>query len=110
MKSLNALKLGVGLAMALGFALPASAADRKVEIVNQTGYSIIEFYGSNNGTSDWEEDILGTDVLPHNSSVEIDFDDGTGHCIFDFLIVFEDGDQIKEEDIDVCTIGTYTLR
>jgi hypothetical protein len=32
------------------FALPAAAADLKVEIINKTGYAITEFYGSNSAT------------------------------------------------------------
>ncbi len=103
------IKAGVVAAICAVFALPAAAADRKVEIINKTGYAITEFYGSNNGTENWEEDILGADVLPHNKSLTIDFDDGTGHCIFDFLVKFEDGDTLKEEDVDVCAIGEFTF-
>src|SRR5690554_6834032 len=69
-----AFKSGVAVAICAALALPAVAADRTVEIVNKTGYAITEFYGSNNGTTDWQEDILGADVLPHNSSVSINFD------------------------------------
>ncbi|MDK3020768.1 hypothetical protein [Pseudodonghicola flavimaris] len=88
---------------------PTLAADRIVTIVNETGYTMVEFYGSNNGTTSWEEDILGDDTLPHGESVDVNFDDGTGHCIFDFLAVFEDGDQVKQEDVDVCKVGTFTF-
>lgn len=104
-----AFKSGVAVAICAALTLPAVAADRTVEIVNKTGYAITEFYGSNNGTTDWQEDILGADVLPHNSSVSINFEDGSDHCIFDFLVVFEDGDQLKEEDVDVCTVGEFTF-
>lgn len=86
----------------------AFAANRLVTIVNETGYTIVEFYGSNAGTNSWEEDIFGRDVLPHNGSVEINFDDGTGHCMFDFRAVFEDDDVLVREGIDVCKIGTFT--
>ncbi len=103
------LKTAAVAALCTAFALPAAAADHKVEIINKTGYAITEFYGSNNGTDNWEEDILGADVLPHNSSITIDFDDGTGHCVFDFLVKFEDGDILKEEDVDVCAIGEFTF-
>ncbi|TPW33652.1 hypothetical protein FJU08_01830 [Martelella alba] len=85
------------------------AADRTVTIVNNTGYEMVEFYGSNSGTDSWEEDILGKETLPHGASVDIDFDDGTGHCMFDFMAVFEDGDQVKQEGIDVCKTGTFTF-
>lgn len=91
------------------FALPAAAADLKVEIINKTGYAITEFYGSNSATDAWEEDILGVSVLGHGSSITIDFDDGTGHCMFDFLVTFEDGDQLREDGVDVCTIGEFTF-
>lgn len=105
----HVFKPGLVAVVCAAFALPAAAADRKVEIINKTGYAITEFYGSNNGTTDWEEDILGADVLQHNASVTIDFDDGTDHCIFDFLVTFEDGDQLKEEDVDVCKVGEFTF-
>lgn len=100
---------GLTLALSQLFVAPVLAADRNVTIINQTGYTVTEFYGSNNGTTSWEEDILGEDILPHGDSVMIDFDDGTGHCIFDFLAVFEDGDQLKQEDVDVCKTGTFTF-
>jgi hypothetical protein len=103
------IKTGVAAALCAAIALPAAAADRKVEIINKTGYAITEFYGSNSNTNDWEEDILGADVLPHNSSITIDFDDGTGNCMFDFLVKFEDGDQLTEKGVDVCTIGEFTF-
>ncbi|WP_113913242.1 hypothetical protein [Roseovarius dicentrarchi] len=96
-------------ALCAAFASPAAAADYKVEIINKTGYAITEFYGSNKATNSWEEDILGEDVLPHNASVTIDFDDGTGHCLFDFLVKFEDGDTLTQEGVDVCTIGEFTF-
>lgn len=100
---------GLTLALSQIFVAPVLAADRNVTIINQTGYTMTEFYGSNNATTSWEEDILGDDVLPHGDSIMIDFDDGTGHCIFDFLAVFEDGDQVKQEDVDVCKTGTFTF-
>lgn len=102
--------LAVTLAASLSVisALPASALDRRVTIVNDTGYTIVRFYGSNKGTDSWEEDILGRDVLRSGQSVRIDFDDGSGYCKFDFKAVFDDGDVLTAHDINVCKIGTYT--
>jgi hypothetical protein len=102
---ITTLALGVAV---LG-ATASVAADRNVTIVNQTGYAVIELYGSNAGTSSWEEDILDVDILPHGSSVSVNFDDGTGHCMFDFKAVFEDGDEVIEDGVDVCSIGTFTF-
>jgi hypothetical protein len=66
----------------------AWALDRHVQINNETSYDIVEFYASNVGTNDWEEDILGSDTLPAGQSVMINIDDGRGYCKFDFLAVF----------------------
>ena len=89
-------------------AAPALAEDRRVTIVNNTGYTITNFYGSNTGSDSWEEDILGKDLLPPGGSVVINFDDATGYWMCDCRAAFEDGDEIVDEKIDVCTIGTFT--
>lgn len=98
------------IAVMMATAHPASALDRRVEIVNDTGYTIVRFYGSNKGTDSWEEDILGEDVLPSGSSVMINFDDDTGYCKFDFKAVFDDGDELVKQNVNVCEIGTFTYR
>lgn len=107
--------MGTKLASALllsslvtGLAGPADAADRHVRIINNTGYSIVAFHGSNKGTDSWEEDILGSSVLPSGSSVTVDFNDGTGYCVFDFLAVFSDGEELVRHGVNVCEIGSFT--
>lgn len=96
------------LAVTATTAIPAFALDRRVRIVNDTGYVLVEFYGSNKGSTSWEEDILGRDVLGSGQSVMIDFDDGTGYCKFDFKAIFDDGDELIRKGVNICEIGTYT--
>ena len=88
----------------------ASAADRRVDIVNKTGVAITEFYASNTGTNDWEEDILGQDVLENRETVNVNIDDGTGKCRFDFKAVFKDGQELVRKNINVCQVGSFTYR
>ena len=102
------LTLCLSALLALATTLPAAALDRRVEIINNTGFTIVEFYGSNTGSDSWEEDILGTDVLPSGSSVVIDFDDRSGYCKFDFRAVFEDGDVLEKGGVNICEIATFT--
>lgn len=92
----------IGLATA-----PADAQDRNVLVINETRHTIVEFYASNIGRETWEEDILGEDVLPVGQSVNINFDDGTEACLYDFKAVFDDGDELVRNRIDVCSVGTY---
>lgn len=86
----------------------AAALDRWVRIVNNTSYTIVEFYGSNKGTNSWQEDILGQDVLGPGNSVNVNFNDGTGYCKFDLKAVFNDGDVLVKKNVNICEIGTFT--
>jgi len=91
-------------------AVPAVALDRVVTIVNNTKFTIVRFYGSNKGSRSWEEDILGNDVLGPFQSVRIDFDDGSGYCKFDFKAIFNDGDELVQNNVNVCEISTFTYK
>lgn len=83
-----------------------STYDRHVTIINNTNVAMREFYGSNAGSGSWEEDILGSSVLPAGSSVNINFDDGSGYCTFDFKAVFVDGSSLVDSSVDVCTTSS----
>ena len=85
-------------------------ANRNVIINNATGRTIWRFYGSRTSTSSWEEDILGSTVLSNGSSVSIDFDDGTGACMFDMKAEFRDGSSIVQPNVNVCTATSVTFR
>jgi hypothetical protein len=89
-------------------AVEASAYDRHVVIVNDTSYTIVEFYASSTGVKSWEEDILGSDVLYSGQQVRINIDDGTGYCKYDFRAVYEDGDVSISKGVNVCEIGRFT--
>ncbi|MDP1670427.1 hypothetical protein [Phaeovulum sp.] len=102
------LRIAVAASLVASIALPAAALDRRVRIINNTKFTIVEFYGSHTGTTSWQEDILGRDVLPPGNSVNINFDDGTGYCVFDFKAVFNDGDVLEKYGVNVCEIGSYT--
>jgi len=109
-RMLKKLTISIMMVVALfGLAVaPANAQDRNVRIINETQHTIVQFYASNVETDDWQEDILGQDVLPVGQSVNINIDDGTGACLFDFKAVFDDGDELVRQGIDVCSISTYT--
>lgn len=81
--------------------------DRHVRIINATGVTMTHFYASNSGENDWQEDILGRDVLANGASVRINIDDGSGACIYDFKARFADGDELERYRINVCQISEY---
>lgn len=108
MKILTALTVS-GFLTASAFSA-AHAANRHVDIVNDTGMTMAEFYASATGTDDWEEDILGSDTLASGEVFDIDIDDGSGACKFDFKAVFTDGSSHVRRAVNVCSISTFTYQ
>ena len=98
------LAISLGACLAAG---SASAQNRDVTIVNSTSTAMIEFYASNTGTRDWQEDILGVDVLEVGESVDVTVDDGTGACMYDFMATFSDGATAQKGGINVCEISQF---
>ena len=109
-RTLGRLTIGTAAAaVALGMAAaPANAQDRHVQVINETQGAIVQFFASNVDRPNWEEDILGEAVLPVGQSANINIDDGSGACLYDFKAVFEDGQELVRNGIDVCTTQTYT--
>lgn len=98
------------LLMTLLFAAAANAQsyNRQVRIVNNTSTTLVYFYASNVDRTTWEEDILGSSVVPSGSSVMINIDDGSGYCRYDFRAVFSDGSEMIRAGVNVCEVATYT--
>jgi hypothetical protein len=100
---------GAAAATLVAATLPATALDRRVTIVNNTGYTMVRFYASHRDARTWQEDIFGNKVLYSGYSVVVNIDDGTGYCIFDFKAVFDDGDEVESFGNNVCELSTFTF-
>ena len=109
MLRLKALFLSASMAAAVLVAGPALAAKKNITIVNKTSTVLVAFYASNVGTSSWEEDILGQDILKPGESVRINMDDGSGYCRFDIKAEFDDGTESIEENLNVCETSSFTF-
>jgi hypothetical protein len=85
----------------------AAALDRRVRIVNESHVAIVGFYGVNVDSRDWQDSLLGDDILPAGGSVVLNFDDGSGYCRYRFRAVFDDGVEVEKPSVNVCEVGTY---
>jgi hypothetical protein len=85
----------------------ASAEDRHVRIINETDHTMVHFYASNIAAKSWQEDILGDSVVKPGGDVNINIDDGTGHCKYDFKAVFDNGAELIKHNVNVCEISSY---
>jgi len=79
-------------------------------LTNGTDEVITEFYAAPPGVDEWEEDILGEDVLAPGESVSITIADGREDCVYDFLAVFEDESELEHDGISICGGETYTYQ
>jgi hypothetical protein len=88
---------------------PAFAEDLIFMLDNQSSGIITHFYASTTDTNDWEEDILGQDVLEAGNFARITIADGKTICTYDLKIVFDSGEEMEDRSIDLCATGSYTV-
>lgn len=102
------------IALAAGLALSPAAwaqqAKQDFTLVNKTGYALSEVYVSPNKSDDWEEDILGRDVMENGDSVHISFRRANKSCLWDLKVVYQDDDSESYwEEIDLCSVSRITI-
>ena len=103
----RSVAIGGAAALLALAATTAQAQDRHVRIINETRYVMVHFYASNVSVNSWQEDILGDDVVQPGHDVNINIDDGTGHCEYDFKAVFNNGAVLVRHHVNVCKISYY---
>ncbi len=97
------------LTAALAFVPATAFADDLVfSFNNESGFVVVELYASPSDVGEWEEDILGADVLGSGESARVTIADGRRTCEYDLRIVFDDGDVI-EDTADLCETESYTV-
>lgn len=101
--------LFAAVTVALMFASSAQALDRRVRIVNKSSDFIYQVFGSNRDRSDWEEDVLGDDVLAPGDSIIVNFNDRSGYCIFDLKAVTREGAEAVRYGFNVCSMSTWNV-
>jgi hypothetical protein len=106
---LAAVAVGALLGGAGVSAARADTHDRHIFLVNHSHETIVEFHASNVNRQSWEEDILGRSVVRPGQTARINIDDGSGHCMFDFLTKLQSGATIERRGVDVCSLETYTV-
>ena len=85
------------------------AEDITFLLENKTRANMTEFYASPSGVKNWENDILGDDVLRSGKAIEININEERTTCIYDFQAKFADGDVVEKYDINICKLagGSY---
>jgi hypothetical protein len=76
---------------------------------NNTDVEFHSLHISPHSSDDWEEDILGKDVLAPGDSVKIEFDDHEKHGHWDLKVTDKAGDSLEWYDLNLIEISEVTL-
>jgi hypothetical protein len=79
-------------------------------LMNDTGLTIAEVYVSPSDADEWQEDVMGKDVLKHRESVDIQFSRKEKTCNWDMKIVDEDDNEVEWTELDLCKASHITLQ
>jgi hypothetical protein len=82
--------------------------DRRILIVNESSVTVVEVYATNVGRNEWGHDLLRDDIPPGRSR-EINVEDNTGYCLYDFRAVFNDGSTATRGRLNVCDAEEWTV-
>jgi hypothetical protein len=96
-------------ALLLGIASPALAGDQDFVLVNNTGYTISEIYVAPTRSSDWEEDVMGRDVLADGERVNIRFSRDEDTCLWDIKAVYADQDTAEWQSFNLCEVSVIAV-
>jgi len=86
----------------------AFAEGRDMRIVNQTGFEIVEFYSLHKGETEWGADKLDGTPIGGDDERLLDLDDGSGYCLYSFRVVFDDGEELLSDNINICDLAMFT--
>lgn len=87
----------------------ASAEDLVFMLDNQSKTDLSEFYTSPVDVNNWEQDVLGQDVLAAGSATKVTLSDGRSVCNYDMKFVFSDDTTLEKDGVNLCDTGSYTL-
>ena len=106
---MNFMKFALAATVATVTSSVVLAQDVAYDLINVSGYTVVEVFTSPADSGDWGPDILGTDVLASDYSATVLVADNSDQCLYDILFVFDDGDELYDQ-IDVCDTVSYTLQ
>ncbi|WP_298161626.1 hypothetical protein [Brevundimonas sp.] len=102
-------------AAALAFTFVASSASAQTgpldfTLANTTDGVVVQIFISVPSTNDWEEDILGSEVVGSGESVHVTINDGLEDCEYDIKVVFnDDTPDLVVMGVDFCAVNGETL-
>lgn len=93
----------------LGSGIAQAQSKQDFRLTNKTGYTIDKVYVAPSKSNDWEEDILGKDVLVNGDWVKITFPKKNQVCRYDLKVVYDDDTPAEWYNFNLCDISRITI-
>ena len=107
------MRLGtIAAAALLSLSLAGTAAaegKQDFSLTNRTGYTIDQVYVAPSKSDEWEEDVLGRDVLGDGERVDISFHRKQKSCQWDLKVVYDDGEEAEWYGFDLCSVSKIKI-
>ena len=105
-RSLTAFAVLAGAAL-MGSAGNLAAADDRphantIEFINETPYTVLRIFPHMDDVTDWEDDLLGNDVLESGQRFKANLDLGPGHCVFEMTVNLANEQRLYYRRFDAC--------
>ena len=86
-------------------------AKQDFSLVNATGYPLRAVFVAPSKSDDWEDDVLGKDIMADGETVDIHFNRADKSCGWDLKVTYDDdGTSAVWYGIDLCTVSRITIK
>ena len=108
---MNAKLLGALSALALvTTAAPSLAQNVEFTIINESSVDLHYFFTTPSNEDSWGDDLLADlGILESGYSATAFIGDGSDQCLYDFRFQGENGEELVVNEVDICSLDSYTL-
>lgn len=83
--------------------------DRRVVIVNESSRTISEVRGTPTTWDGYGRDLIPNFVIESGEQARVNFDVGTGQCLYDLQVKMRNGQTVEKRNVDVCRVTSWTI-
>jgi len=85
--------------------LVLAAGEQDFFLVNETGDTVMRAFVSRSTTNSWEEDVLGSSVLPNGNRHWVSFSRNYRGCLFDIKVELSSGRTLTKWNQNLCGLA-----
>ena len=91
------------------FAQAGDGFDRRLLIDNRSGQTVMYVRGSPTAAASFGADRIPDRTLGHGDTAVVDFDSGTGDCMYDLRVTLANGQNVDRMNVNVCRVSRWTI-